>query len=396
MFVMPSLLIMLRWGELGHTINFSSNQASMILPGLSGRIMPLIPVGMLIEALLLLFMPFAVLSVRKKAGVLEEKLNFQNSFVSLLGFVFLFARLIAPEEPGLQCDLTMTKLLPPMSSVGVLHMKGHDRAAVVYFDSMRSDGHQLTLYRKAKKLTVASADAEYSAGIPATGRKVFILGSDELGRDVLVRLLYSVRTSLTVGLLSALVSLIIGAAAGYSAGYIGGLYDVILSRFAEVFSAFPAIFLVLLILALFGNSLAAVIFVLGISGWMSLFKIVKAEALIIKRSDYFTSSRLMGMGFGALFFRETLPGLIVPVMTYLIFQISNAIAAEAALSFLGMGGDQSLPSWGTMLQSGMENIPDAWWLIAAPGALMIITLHELKTTGSKLCHSIYPGTGYDK
>ena len=130
---------------------------------------------------------------------------------------------------------------------------------------------------------------------PYITKQIFLLGSDQFGRDVLTRLIYGARISLTVGFGSVIISLFIGLTFGFLAGYIGGFLDAAFSRFTDMLLSFPIIFLVVLILALFGNSLLSVIVVLGFSGWISLFKIVKTEVLSIKEKNYFVSSKLLGL-----------------------------------------------------------------------------------------------------
>ncbi|MCZ7614676.1 MAG: ABC transporter permease [Ignavibacteriaceae bacterium] len=126
-------------------------------------------------------------------------------------------------------------------------------------------------------------------------KKFYLLGTDEYGRDVFARLIYGSRVSITVGLSAVVLSFIIGIILGFIAGYRGGFIDIILNRFTEMFLAFPVIYLIVLILALFGSSIFSVIIVLGISGWMNLFKIVKTEVLSIKQKDFFASAELIGL-----------------------------------------------------------------------------------------------------
>ncbi len=187
---------------------------------------------------------------------------------------------------------------------------------------------------------------------PYITKQIFLLGSDQFGRDVLTRIIYGARISLTVGFGSVIISLFIGLTFGFLAGYIGGFLDAAFSRFTDMLLSFPIIFLVILILALFGNSLLSVIVVLGFSGWMSLFKIVKTEVLSIKEKNYFVSSKLLGLTKKQLLLKEVLPVIIVPVIVNIIFQFGNVIIAESALSYLGLGLGNNYPSWGAMIQIG--------------------------------------------
>ncbi|MBP1682558.1 MAG: Peptide/nickel transport system permease protein [Ignavibacteriaceae bacterium] len=180
--------------------------------------------------LFLLIIPM-ILFWGKRFRFLTGKLNFSSGFLIVLGFVFLFTPIISNENPDFSKNLSVTKLLPPLSSVKQFELKSDE------------------------------------------------LSTDEFGRDLFVRLIYGTRISLTVGIGAVVLSFVIGIILGFIAGYRGGFPDILLNRFTEIFLAFPVIYLVVLILALFGSSIFSVIIVLGVSGWMSLFKIVKSEVL---------------------------------------------------------------------------------------------------------------------
>jgi peptide/nickel transport system permease protein len=134
----------------------------------------------------------------------------------------------------------------------------------------------------------------------------------------------------------------------------------------------------------------SVIIVLGISGWMSLFKIVKTEVLSIKQKDFFSTAELVGLNKFQLLKNEILPVIITPVLVNLVFLFSNVILAEAALSYLGLGTGNSYPSWGSMISSGQEYITKAWWLIAFPGLALILTLFTFNSSGRLLSKAINP------
>ena len=178
--------------------------------------------------------------------------------------------------------------------------------------------------------------------------------------------------------------MIIGILLGFIAGYRGGLPDIMLNRFTEIFLAFPVIYMVVLILALFGISIFSVIIVLGISGWMSLFKIVKSEVVSIKQKDFFSTAELVGLNKPQLLLKEILPVIIAPVLVNMVFLFSNVVLAEAALSYLGLGIGNTHPSWGSMISSGQEYITKAWWLIAFPGLGLILTLFSVNSSGRML------------
>ena len=151
-----------------------------------------------------------------------------------------------------------------------------------------------------------------------------------------------------------------------------------------MFLAFPIIFFVVLILALFGSSTISVIIVLGLSGWMSLFKIVKAEVINIKTKDYFLTAKMIGLSKTKLLTKEILPVIMIPVTVNIIFLYGNVILAESALSYLGLGVSSEYPSWGKMIEAGQEYMHHAWWLILFPGLMLIITLLTANSIGRRI------------
>lgn len=349
----------------------------------------------------LLFVPL-ILFDKKRLTFLRRRLSFSFAFLFILCFIFLFAPVISNENTEFSKNLSVTKLLPPFSSIKKLELKSdeenslsktelfrqkmdeiikpHFNDNIFFADSVRlSNG--VIYFQNNEPNEISNEELITSDGVPAIENRFFILGTDEFGRDLFVRLIYGTRISVTVGLGAVILSFIIGIILGFVAGYRGGLPDVLLNRFTEIFLAFPVIYLVVLILALFGSSIFSVIIVLGISGWMSLFKIVKSEVVSIKQKDFFSTAQLVGLSNAQLLLKELLPVIIVPVIINLVFLFSNVVLAEAALSYLGLGTGSAYPSWGSMISSGQEYITKAWWLIAFPGIGLILTLFSINSSG---------------
>jgi peptide/nickel transport system permease protein len=352
----------------------------------------------------LLVIPLIVV-FRKRIIFLGNKLNFSFACLITLAFVFLFAPIISNENPEFSKNLSVTKLLSPFSSVEQIEIKSVETKIFTKAEIFRNEMNEVIKpsfneniifadsVRLSEKITYYQNNISYKlereqlinkSGIPIIGEKFFLLGTDEFGRDLFVRLISGTRISLTVGIGAVVLSFIIGIILGFIAGYRGGFPDILLNRFTEIFLAFPVIYLVVLILALFGSSIFSVIIVLGVSGWMSLFKIVKSEVLSIKQKDFFSTAELVGLSKIQLLLKEILPVIIVPVLVNLVFLFSNVVLAEAALSYLGLGTGNTYPSWGSMISSGQEYITKAWWLIAFPGLGLILTLFSFNSSGRML------------
>ena len=360
--------------------------------------------------LFILILPI-ILILRKRLRFLQTKLNFSFAFLVVICFVFLFASIITNENPEFSKNLAVTKLLPPLSSVKELQLKKSEENnlsqadifkiksvqiikqqfsdAIILADSVLSSD-PVIYFQKSKRIEIEKTSLISEAGIPLIKNKFYLLGTDEFGRDLFSRLIYGTRISITVGLGAVVVAFFIGIIFGFISGYRGGFIDISLNRFTEMFLAFPVIYLVILILALFGSSIFSVIIVLGISGWMSLFKIVKSEVLSIKQKDYFSTAELVGLNKLQLLRKEVLPVILTPVLVNLIFLFSNVVLAEAALSYLGLGTGNSYPSWGSMISSGQEYITKAWWLIAFPGVAIVFTLFSFNSSGRILGNKFNP------
>ena len=364
---------------------------------------PLIDV--LLGFLIFITLPGLIFYLRKKSNILNLKIDFSSTILIILLYVFLFAPFLTDKNPDFQKDIGVTKLLPPFSSVKVLHLRINSTGepskienfkklenkavkksfdeSLIFADSVKA-GSTIIYYQRGIQHNINRNEVVEKKLKPLVTSRFYLLGSDEFGRDIYTRLVYSARISLLVGLGSVIISLLLGLGLGFMSGLLSGWVDLSLNRITEMFLAFPIIFLIILILALFGNSLMAVIIVLGFSGWMSLFKIVRGEVISIKNKDYFISAQMIGLSKKQLLFKEVLPVILSSVVVNAVFQFGNVILAEAALSYLGLGTGSNYPSWGAMIEAGQEYLTKAWWMIFFPGIILILTLMTANSAGRKL------------
>ncbi|MGV9707710.1 ABC transporter permease [Streptomyces sp. NPDC003483] len=210
------------------------------------------------------------------------------------------------------------------------------------------------------------------------------LGTDQLGRDMLSRVIYGTRVSLLVGAGAALLAGVIGTAVGLTSGYFGGLPDRILMRLADVQLAFPAILLALAIVGFLGSGLWYVILVLGITGWVSYARVVRSEVMSLRSRDFITEARAIGVTDGAIMRRHLLPNVMAPLATIATLHVAAAIVAEASLSYLGLGVPRETVTWGSMLADGQLYLGTSWWVAVFPGLALMITSLAVNITGDAL------------
>ena len=205
------------------------------------------------------------------------------------------------------------------------------------------------------------------------GDRQYPLGTDSLGRDVRSRVIYGSRVSLGVGLAAVVVAGCLGVSLGLLAGYRGGMLDNILGRIMDIQLAFPTIVLAIAAIAFLQPSVVNVVLVLGVAGWVTYARVVRAEALALRGREFVEAARAVGSSDARILMQHVLPNIISPVLVIATFSMASAIIAEASLSFLGLGVPPQVPSWGGMLAEAREHIQDAWWLATVPG-IAIATL----------------------
>ena len=223
---------------------------------------------------------------------------------------------------------------------------------------------------------------------PPHGRH--FLGTDDLGRDILARLIHGSRVSLTVGLVATVISLVVGSLLGALAGYYGGAADWFVSRLIEIVLCFPFLFLVLGIVALFKPSIYTIMIALGLTSWTSEARYVRGEFLRIREMEFAQAARASGARDARVIFRHLLPNALAPVIVSSSFGVAVAILTESALSFLGLGVPLPTASWGSMLSKAREHIEYAWWLILFPGAAIFTTVAAFNIIGERFRDALDP------
>ena len=213
------------------------------------------------------------------------------------------------------------------------------------------------------------------------GSSAHILGTDQLGRDILSRIIYGARISLIVGLTAVAIGAGFGTVVGLISGYYGRWVDSLIMRLGDVFLAFPFLLLAIAIVAVVGGGLFNVIIVLAIASWVPYARLIRASVLSCKAREYVIAARAIGVGDTVLLFKHILPNVITPVIVYATFGVAAAIIAEAGLSFLGLGVGSTVSDWGAMLADGRQYVGTAWWLATMPGVAIMVTVLSINMIG---------------
>jgi peptide/nickel transport system permease protein len=220
--------------------------------------------------------------------------------------------------------------------------------------------------------------------------KDHLLGTDQLGRDVLSRMIWGSRISLLVGFVAVGIATVIGIFFGALAGFYGKWIDSLIMRFVDVMLCFPTFFLILAVIAILEPNIWNIMAVIGVTSWMGVTRLIRAEILSLKERDFVKAARAMGARDIRLIFLHILPNALSPIWVSVTLGVAAAILTESALSFLGIGVQPPTPSWGNILTAGKDNIEIAWWLSLYPGLAILITVLGYNLLGEGLRDAIDP------
>ncbi len=222
---------------------------------------------------------------------------------------------------------------------------------------------------------------------------IHIMGTDDLGRDVLSRVIWGSRVSLMVGFISVGIALFIGVPLGLAAGFYGGWSDRIIMRAVDIMLCFPTLFLILMVITFLEPNIVNVMIVIGITSWPGLTRYVRGEALSIKEREFMQAAKMMGFSKARILFVHMLPNVIAPVIITATLGIASAILTESVLSFLGLGVQPPNPSWGNILTTGKDYIgQQVWWLMFFPGIAIFVTVFAFNLIGEGLRDVLDPRT----
>ncbi len=279
-------------------------------------------------------------------------------------------------------DVKSVELAGNQVTVVVADDEPVDERVVRYLD--RSD-----LFTNAN--VAASADGGRELTLVADVDRVrFFFGTDAVGRDLLTRTLFAGRISLAIGLLATFVALIIGVTWGAASGYAGGTIDLVMMRIVDVLYSLPFIFFVILLVVFFGRNFVLMFIAVGAVEWLDMARIVRGQAISLKRQEYVQAAEAMGVSAGGILRRHIVPNLAGPVIVYMTLMVPRVILLESFLSFLGLGVQEPMTSWGVLIAEGARNIEGTPWMLMFPSAFLVTTLFALNFLGDGLRDALDP------
>ena len=227
-------------------------------------------------------------------------------------------------------------------------------------------------------------------GIAPNFERSFWFGTDTLGRDMFVRTMYGARVSLMVGIVATFVSLLIGVVYGATAGFIGGRVDAVMMRAVDILYSLPFLFFVILLMVIFGRNLFLIFVAIGAIQWLTMARIVRGQTLSLKRKEFIEAAHAAGVSTMTIIRRHITPNVIGPVIVYATLTVPEVMLTESFLSFLGLGVQEPLTSWGALISDGVKNMETRPWMLLFPAAFLAVTLFCLNFIGDGLRDALDP------
>ena len=225
---------------------------------------------------------------------------------------------------------------------------------------------------------------------PSSPSMMHLLGTDTLGRDLLTRMLYGSRISLLVGFIATFVAVFIGVIWGTVAGFYGGKIDTVMMRIVDVLYGIPFIILIILLMVIFGRNLVLLFMAIGAVEWLTMARIVRSQVMSITQQEYVMASKAMGVSNLSIIYRHLIPNTLGPVIVYATLTIPQVMLLESFLSFLGLGVQPPMSSWGLLIRDGAVAMEEYWWLLVFPASIFSITLFSLNFVGDGLRDALDP------
>ncbi len=272
------------------------------------------------------------------------------------------------------------------------------------------------LYEKQEKALLATAKAAGAAGLSEEAQrelvalrerlaneirtfdgvevrvneKRYLLGTDSLGRDLLARIVYGSRVSMAIGIVGTLTAVLIGLLIGSLAGFIGGAFDYLAMRFVDVMYGLPYMMLVIIFMAVFGRHVLNLFLCLALVSWLTTSRVVRGQIMSLKNAEFVQAARVVGAGTGRIIFRHLMPNILGVVVVFTTLQIPTFILLESFLSFIGLGVQAPMPSWGTLVRDGVDGMDDYPWMLFFPALMMTIFLFSMNFLGDGLRDALDP------
>jgi peptide/nickel transport system permease protein len=309
--------------------------------------------------------------------------------VALLAVLAVVAPVLAPYSPNLQVDPAVSRYRPPGTVLAVVELEG---SRTLLAEAVERTPEGLAIERLGRRQVVPFDRVQNLSGDGVADRRIHLLGTDGYGRDVLSRIIYGARISLIVAIVAVGLALTLGLSVGSAAATGPRWLDTVLMRGVDALLAFPWLFLILTLTALFRPSTSLVILVLGGTSWMGISRLVRAEILGLQKRQFILAARSLGLHPLRILWRHLLPNSLTPVMVQATLAVGDVILAESALSFFGLGVQPPTASWGNMVADGQNVLVTAWWVSAFPGVSIVIAVVAFNLLGDRLRDLMDPKT----